>query len=249
MDTSKIERNGKIYMLAYDQGLEHGPSQDFNDINVDPNFIMNLAVAGDASCVALQYGIAKRFYTEEFKSKVPLILKLNGKTKLNSDNYLAANIANIEDAVNLGAVGIGFTINPGQTEEHIAFEKFSLLRREAEKAGLITVLWAYARGPEISNPHAKEIVSYAARVGAELGADVLKVKYTGDPESFSWVVKSAAGSKVIASGTDNFGEDYIGDVSKMLTSKAHGIAVGRRIWQDSDAVNLSKRLADVVYNS
>lgn len=247
MDTSKIEKNGKIFMLAYDQGLEHGPSQDFNNKNVDPAFILDLAVEGGASCIALQYGIAERFYTEEYKSKIPLILKLNGKTKLNSGNYLAADISTVEDAVNLGAVGIGYTINPGQKDEHIGFEKFAKIRHEAEKAGLITVLWAYARGPEISDQHSKDVVAYAVRAGAELGADVLKVKYTGDPESFAWAVKSAAGAKVIASGTDNFGEDYIADIEKMLTSGAHGIAVGRRVWQHENAIELSKKLAEVIY--
>ena len=101
MDTSKIEKNGKIFMVAYDQGLEHGPSKDFNETNVNPKFILDLAVEGNASCVTMQYGIAKKFYTEDYKSKLPLILKLNGKTSLNSKNYLAANIANIEDAISL----------------------------------------------------------------------------------------------------------------------------------------------------
>lgn len=247
METTTIEKNGKIYMLAYDQGLEHGPSQDFNKQNADPKFILDLAVQGEASCVALQYGIAESFYNEEYRSKIPLILKLNGKTKLNSGNYLAADIATVEDAVRLGAVGIGYTINPGQKDEHIGFEKFAKIRAEAEKAGLITILWAYARGPEITDQHAKDVVAYAVRTGAELGADVLKVKYTGDPESFAWAVQSSAGAKVIASGTDNFGEDYIGDVEKMLTSGAHGIAVGRRVWQDPNAEELSKQLAQVIY--
>ncbi len=247
METSKIEKNGKIFMVAYDQGLEHGPSKDFNETNVNPDYILKLAVEGNASCVAMQYGIAKRFYTEEYKNKIPLILKLNGKTKLNSKNFLAANIANIEDALSLGAVGVGFTINPGQTDEQIGYEKFSVLRREAEKAGLITVLWSYARGPEITDQFSKEVVSYAARVGAELGADVLKVKYTGDPESFAWAVKSAAGTKVIASGTDNFGENYLSDLTRMLESGANGLAVGRHLWQDPDAINLGKKIAEVIY--
>ena len=121
------------------------------------------------------------------------------------------------------------------------------MRREAEKAGLITVLWCYARGPEIQDQFAKDVVAYAVRVGSELGADVLKVKYTGDPESFAWAVKSAAGAKVIASGTNNFSDNYVEDVSNMLTSGASGLAVGRHLWQSQDAINLSKQVARVIY--
>ena len=85
MNTSKIEKNGKIYMLAYDQGLEHGPT-DFNDINCNPNFIVRVAIESGASCIAMHYGMAKQVYTKEILSKIPLILKLNGKTKLNKKN-------------------------------------------------------------------------------------------------------------------------------------------------------------------
>lgn len=242
-----ISRNGKIYMLAYDQGLEHGPT-DFDGTigNYDPSFVVNLAANSGATCLAMQYGMSRHFYGEGFAPVTPLILKINGKTRLNSTNHLAAMTASIEDALNLGAKGIGFTINPGQKDEHIAFEQFAWLRAEAEKAGLITVLWSYARGPEIQNQHDTNVVAYATRVAAELGADVIKVKYTGDADSFSWAVKVAGKSKVIASGTDNFNGDYVESVRGMMASGASGIAVGRKIWQSPDAENLSRRLAEVV---
>lgn len=249
MDTKKIERNGKIYMLAYDQGLEHGPEDFIEEIgNYDPANILKIAIEGNASCVTMQYGLAKQVYTKELKTKMPLILKVNGKTKLNSKNYLPSLTATVYEAKKLGAVGIGYTINPGQTNEHIAYDQFCELRREAEKAGLITILWAYARGPEIRDQFDPKIVAYATRVAAELGADVAKVKYTGDPKSFAWAVKVAGKTKVVASGTDNFTGDYIKAVDKMLESNAAGIAVGRKVWQDKNAVELSKKLAETIYN-
>ena len=246
-DITKIEKYGKIYMLAYDQGLEHGPG-DFNDVNYHPNFIIKTAMQGEASCIAMQYGNASKFYSKELINKVPLILKLNGKTNLNSKNYLPALISTPDDAKRLGAVGIGFTINPGQTDEHIAFNQFAEIRRECEKLGLLTVIWSYARGPEITDQYSTDTVSYAVRVATELGADVVKVKYTGSPDSFSWAVKNGPGLKIVASGTDNFPEDYLGGVREMFKSGAHGIAVGRKVWQDKDPVNFSKRLAALVYN-
>ena len=47
--------------LAYDHGLEHGPS-DFNDVNVDPNYILDIAVKGSFGAVILQKGIAEKYY-------------------------------------------------------------------------------------------------------------------------------------------------------------------------------------------
>jgi hypothetical protein len=35
-------------MLAYDQGLEQGPSKDFNQINYNPQFIIDTALETSA---------------------------------------------------------------------------------------------------------------------------------------------------------------------------------------------------------
>ena len=88
MDLSKITTsNGRAIYLAYDQGMEHGPT-DFNDENVDPEEILQIAKDGGVNAIILQKGIAEKYYTDEFKS-IPLILKLNGKTNLiaNKDPY------------------------------------------------------------------------------------------------------------------------------------------------------------------
>lgn len=246
-NTEKIERNGRVFMIAYDQGLEHGPT-DFNSENQDPRQIIKIALEGEASCVAMQYGLAKRFYARELRKQLPLVLKLNGKSALNSTNYKSAVLSGVEDALRLGAVGIGFTIFPGQTDEHIGFEQFAHVRRQAESAGLITVLWSYARGPEIKDQHHPDVVAYATRVAAELGADYAKVKYTGDPESMKWAVDVAAGTKVLISGTGKFGDDYPRAVADSLKSGASGIAVGRKIWQDKEPIVLAKRVAAKIYS-
>ena len=60
MNLNKILRKGKVLFLAYDQGLEHGPT-DFNDKNVDPNYIIDIAKKGKYTGLILQKGIAKKY--------------------------------------------------------------------------------------------------------------------------------------------------------------------------------------------
>ena len=55
-------KDGKSVLLAYDQGLEHGPSADFDDRNVDPQFIMDTAVAGGFSGIVFGKGCAEKYY-------------------------------------------------------------------------------------------------------------------------------------------------------------------------------------------
>src|SRR2546427_12545917 len=71
-------RNGRSLLLAYDQGLEHGPSTAFDERNGSPSFAMDIAVKGGFNGVVFQKGVAERFYTEN----VPLIVKLNGKSNI-----------------------------------------------------------------------------------------------------------------------------------------------------------------------
>ena len=72
----KITKKGKALFLAYDQGLEHGPT-DFDDKNVDPNYIIEIAKKGKYTALIFQKGIAEKYGKEIKKSKVPLIIKLN----------------------------------------------------------------------------------------------------------------------------------------------------------------------------
>jgi class I fructose-bisphosphate aldolase len=96
-------RNGKGMLLAYDQGFEHGPSADFNDKNIDPAYIMDIAEKGDFTGVVLHKGLAEKYYN----GKVPLIVKLNGKTSLPKGEPISTMVCSVEEAIRLGAKGVG----------------------------------------------------------------------------------------------------------------------------------------------
>ena len=85
-------RGGKGMLLAYDQGLEHGPSKDFDQRNVDPAFIMETALKGRFTGVVFQKGVAERFYD----GKVPLIVKLNGKSSLPKGEPISRQLCSVE---------------------------------------------------------------------------------------------------------------------------------------------------------
>jgi len=75
-------RNGTAIFLPYDHGLEHGP-RDFSGHpeSADPRHIIQLAIEGGFNGIAVQIGLAKKFYWE-YAGEVPLVLKLNGKTDI-----------------------------------------------------------------------------------------------------------------------------------------------------------------------
>ncbi|MGB9729636.1 MAG: class I fructose-bisphosphate aldolase [Thermoprotei archaeon] len=238
-------KNGKGLFLAYDHGFEHGPT-DFNEQNVDPSFIMEIAVKGGYTGVILHYGVASKYYD----GKVPLILKLNGKTNLINGDPISLQVSTVEEAVSLGAKAVGYTIYPGSIHEHIMFQEFAKIRREAHERGLGVLLWSYPRGQMIKNETAKEIVAYAARLALELGADGAKIKYTGDTESFKWAVKSAGKVKVFMSGGPKASTEieFLKQVQGVMDAGGSGIAVGRNVWQSKDPLKISEALRKIVFN-
>lgn len=249
VDTSIIERNGKTLLLAYDQGFEHGPT-DFNDDNVDPAYIMNIAKNGYFTGVIFQEGVAAKYYEKE--SGVPLIVKLNGATTFQkSGEPLSLQLCTVDKAVELGAIGVGYTIYVGSEHEEEMMVEFSRIEDEAHARGLIVIGWMYPRGKKVEGrEHDKDIVAYAARLGMELNADLVKVPYTGDADSFRWVVESAGKTGVLQSG---------GDKTDPLTLEAHtrgvieagarGVAIGRNVWQDPNPDEVSRRVAEIVFGN
>jgi len=238
-------RDGRSMLLAYDQGLEHGPSTDFNDKNIDPSFIMDLAVKGGFNGVIFQKGVAERFYD----GKVPLIVKVNGKSALVKGDPVSKQVCSVEYAVSLGAKGIGYTIYLGSEHEAEMFQEFGRIQEEAHEKGLPAIAWVYPRGAAVANDTAKEIVSYAARAALELGADAAKIKYTGDPVSFSWAVKAGAGMKVFMSGGPKAPTDeaFLSQVQGAVDGGATGLAVGRNAWQNSEPLRMAESLRKVIF--
>jgi class I fructose-bisphosphate aldolase len=236
-------RNNRGVLLAYDQGLEHGPT-DFNERNVDPSFIMELAVTGRFNGVIFQKGLAEKYYD----GRVPLILKVNGKTNLVKGEPVSRQICSVRRAHEIGAKAVGYTIYPGSGYEGIMLEEFGRIQEEAHKLNMAAIAWVYPRGEVIKNDTAPEVIAYAARTGLEVGADAVKIKYTGDVESFKWAVRSAGKTRVFMSGGPKATSeaDFLRQVRGVLDAGATGLAVGRNVWQSSDPLKMARALRKLV---
>lgn len=240
----RFMRNGKAIILAYDQGIEHGPT-DFDDRNVDPAYVVDIANRGRFDALALQKGVAEKYHD---MIEVPLLVKLNAKTNIYGKDPIARQLCSVDHAVKLGAAAVGYTIYIGSEHEGEMICEFGRIEEEAHDAGLAVVLWIYPRGEYVKNDIAKEMVAYGARTALELGADAAKVKFTGDRESFSWVVKSAGKVPVFMAGGKKTKDEaeFMSHVSAAMEAGASGIAVGRNVWQSDDPFRTAKLLNEVI---
>jgi len=243
----KVVKNGRVLILAMDQGMEHGPV-DFNSKNIDPEHVCGIAARGGFTGFAVQKGIAKH-YKECYSGKVPLVLKCNGRTNIvPKDDIYSPQVCSVKEAVALGADAIGYTLYVGSPREADLFRDFGKVEEEAEDYGLPTIVWAYPRGKYVKDEKSVESVSYAARAALELGADIVKVNYTGSVDGFSKVVAAAGRCKVIsAGGSKQTDAEFCAKVKEVIAAGGVGMAVGRNVWQNDNPMKITEEIKKIVY--
>jgi len=247
--------NGTLLVLPIDQGLEHGPRDFFpNPPAKDPEFQFALADEGRFSAIACHIGLAEK-HLPRWAGRVPLILKVNGKTEIPPDHdAFSPQTASVEDALRLGADAVGYTLYVGSPSQDRDFVQFSRIREEAHRFGLPVVVWSYPRGSAVADKGGKDsfyAVDYAARVASELGADVIKINLPkidqaqlqkapapysslapSLEEAAAQVVASAGRSLVIFAGGERGDADATLEKAKLaMDAGATGLIFGRNIWQ------------------
>ncbi|HUW88349.1 MAG TPA: fructose-bisphosphate aldolase [Candidatus Paceibacterota bacterium] len=245
-------RNGTALFLPYDQGLEHGPRDFFaNPKSSDPKYIIRLALEGGFNGIAIQIGLAEKFYWE-FAGELPLILKLNGKTDIPSDARALSPVhASVEDAVRLGADAVGYTLYVGSPSQEADFAQYREVRSQAEKFGMPLIVWSYPRGEAVDAKGGNNsfyATDYAARVASELGADIVKVNFPHpdlrtnvkkeydseftSQQAIDAVVRSANKTLVLVSGGEKSGDETMFEKAReSMEAGATGLIFGRNVWQ------------------
>ena len=240
-----ILKNGKAMILAYDHGFEHGIS-DFNDFSLLPENILELATNNGYTGLVLHKGLGELLFP--VSKKVPLIIKLNGKSPfLRENDSLVSADCSVKYAQELGAKGVGYTIYLGSQFEKEMIKEFGKIQEEARERNLITILWLY--------PVSKEMLSWenftanACRLGLELGADMVKIKYPGSKEELKKARKYCPSLKILLSGGEKLAEEeFLNNLKESLEVGLDGVAVGRNIFQQEDPESMSKKIQEIIFS-
>jgi fructose-bisphosphate aldolase, class I len=266
--------NGTLMILPIDQGLEHGPIDFFdNPDSIDTDWIHRLAVAGNFSGIALHIGLAEKYH-KDYAGRVPLVLKINGKTNVPPDDEAFSSLtSSVEDAVRLGADAVGYTLFVGSPSQDVDIAQCNEVRRECERYGMPLIIWAYPRGSAMKAKGGIDTlyaVDYAARVACEIGCDIVKLnepkweaatadkmpkpyntlQYT-DVEGLRKVVKSAGRTLVLVSGGSKMGDDdTVAKARAAMESGCVGLIFGRNMWQRKwdDALSMASRMRELLGN-
>jgi class I fructose-bisphosphate aldolase len=248
IDDAPLTRDGKVLILAYDHGLEHGPV-DFEEVpeSADPEHVFEVATHPAVTSLAVQKGIAEAYYPS-YEDEVNLVAKLNGTSNLWMGEPDSAVNWSVDYAAEVGADAVGFTLYGGSNNEIEMAEEFRTAHEQAREHDMPVVMWSYPRGQGLKNDKKPGVIGYAARQALELGADVAKVKYPGSKEAMEETVRMAGKTKVIMSGGSKKSDrEFLESVKAVIDAGGAGLAVGRNVFQRENPTRILDALEQVIF--
>jgi predicted phospho-2-dehydro-3-deoxyheptonate aldolase len=241
-----IDRNsGRTVIIPMDHGVTVGPIEGLADMRATVSKI----VAGGANAILMHKGIVRAGHRGAGRD-VGLIIHLSGGTSLSPDPNAKELICGLEEAIKLGADAVSVHVNLGAETDREMLGQLGFISGQCLEWQIPLVAMMYARGPKIKNEYDVNNVKLAARVGAELGADIVKVVYTGSLESFSEVVQGCPVPVVIAGGPKmKSDEDIFKMVECALKAGAAGLSIGRNAFQHKKPEKMVRALCKMVHDN
>ncbi len=252
MYPSKIERLNKIINPSTRRTiivpLDHGVSDGPMDGLVDMAATIRAIKVGGADALVLHKGMITRY--RETIGNFPVLLHVSASTGLGVV-LRKVLVATPQEALNLGCAGVSIHINMNNQYEPEMLHDLGQVSRECNELGLPLLVMMYVRDivdGRVVTAKDPELVKHAARVAAELGADMVKVSYTGSPESFAEVVRGCGIPVVIAGGAKESEEAMLGTIGDSLTAGGAGVSCGRNVFQHEDVAGMLGKIKKLVHH-
>ncbi len=225
----RIAPSGRAVIVPMDHGVSSGPIQGLED----PARTVAQAAHAGASAVVVHKGLVPTIAPA--LGDTALIVHLSASTDLNPDPHDKRLVTDVQEALSMGADGVSVHANIGARTESRMIEDLGHAARACTTNGVPLLAMMYPRGPDIDDPQDPENLQHAARLGAELGAHLVKVPYSGDPDSFQPVVDGCPVPVVISGGPKTgTPKDLLETVHGAIEAGAAGVSIGRNAFQSDD---------------
>ena len=235
-------KTGNAVIVPLDHGMSIGPIQGL----IDMKSTVNAVSEGGATAVLMQKGIIPHGHRTA-GNDVGLILHLSASTNIGSSSDSKVLVSSVEEGLKLGADAVSIHVNLGAESESQMLADMGRVSRDCMEWGMPFLVMAYARGPTVKDQFDPATVAHCARVAAELGADLIKVSYTGDIDSFRKVVDGALVPVLIAGGPKmNSDMDILNMVHDSVEAGGKGVSMGRNIFQHSNPKAMTEAISGIV---
>ncbi|HEY59211.1 MAG TPA: fructose-bisphosphate aldolase [Anaerolineae bacterium] len=236
------KHSGNSVMVAMDHGAIIGP---VHGIKNPRDIVKNLCVV-KPDTLFMPIGIIKRVYTEFIENDIPFIASIDTCTYLGPEpyNYILADT--VEHALSIGACGVSIHVIVGPEKTSKMLKQLAKISIKCDELGMPLLAIMYPGGFDKNlDP---DNVKWVARIGAELGADVVKTCYTGSKKSFMEVVDSCPVPVLLSGGVmTKEPKEFLSVLKNCMDAGGHGCAVGRNVWQHGNPQAMIKAIKKIVH--
>jgi fructose-bisphosphate aldolase/2-amino-3,7-dideoxy-D-threo-hept-6-ulosonate synthase len=237
-----MNRNtGRSVIIPMDHGFSLGQIYGLHDM---PQVISAVSEGG-ANAIVLHKGMVRHGHRKA-GSDIGLIVHLSASTSLNPDPDDKVSVCSVEEAIALGADCVSIHINLGASHESKMIEGAGEISRQCTRWGMPLLIMIYPRGEGI-NPTDPAAIGLCVRVAEELGADIIKTSYTGDPESFAVITHACAVPVLVAGGEKCGDKETLAMIREAVGAGAAGVAMGRNAFQRDNPARFIRAITRVVH--
>jgi len=236
-------QTGKTVIVPMDHGVTVGPITGLIDIK---NAVGNM-VEGGANAIVIHKGIVRAGHRQAGRD-VGLIIHMSASTVMSPDPTGKVLVCTVEEAIKMGADGVSIHVNLGAPTEDEMLDHLGEVSRKCQDWGMPLLAMMYTRGAKIKSEFDVKYIKHAARVGAELGADIVKVNYPGSPREFEEVTSGCPVPVVIAGGEKMESDlDVLNMVEGAIKAGGAGVSIGRNVFQHADPRRIIGAISAIVH--
>ena len=219
--------SGKTVIVPMDHGVTVGPIPGIEDMRE----MVNAVAEGGANAVLGHMGLPL-YGHRRYGKDIGLILHLSGSTVWSRDPNAKVLVNTVENALRNGADAVSVHVNIGAQNEADMLRDLGAVSVRCMEWGMPLLAMMYTRGPKFTSESGAQGVRHAARIAAELGADIVKVSYTGSRESFATVIAGCPIPVLIAGGEKAANDrEILQAIRDALDAGAAGVSIGRNAFQ------------------
>ena len=235
---------GKTVIVPMDHGFTMGPIEGI----INPREAVFQAGEGGANAVVLHKGNIDLTH-RKCGNDMGLLVHLSASTLLSPDANYKVLVCTVEEAIKLGADGVSLHVNLGADREADMLRDFGIVSKKCQEWGMPLLVMMYTRGDKVLAECDEQYVKIVARVASEMGADMVKVSFTGSVESFARVVEGSSIPVLIAGGEKAKNtRDVLNNVKMAIDAGGKGVSMGRNVFQHENPSLLLKAVSQIVHN-
>jgi fructose-bisphosphate aldolase/2-amino-3,7-dideoxy-D-threo-hept-6-ulosonate synthase len=236
---------GRAVIVPMDHGLSMGPVPGL----IDLRSTIDMVSQGGATSIVLHKGAVQYSY-RAYGRDIGLIIHLSASTNLCPTPHRKVLVGTVEEALKMGADAVSVHVNLGCDHEADMLHDFGETTRKCQEWGMPLLVMIYPRGKDVKDAYSVDLIKQCARVGAEIGADIIKTNYTGDIDSFREVVRGALAPVVIAGGPKmDSDEKLLQMVRDSIEAGGKGVSIGRNIFQHRNVVGITRAISGIVLDN